>query len=88
MKEILLDRNSVEPGMYVQSVLTDWIYVVCENIDLIRPTHRVNGDELIEHFFDSEYSMSEDDINICETIFTRKLNKHIYREKILNELGI
>lgn len=88
VKKKALDRNSVEPGMYVQSILTSWIYVVCDNIDLVTPTHRVNGDELIEHPVDAKYSMSEDGIDICETIFTRKLNKHIYREKILNELGI
>jgi hypothetical protein len=82
-----LDRNSV-PGMYVQSVLTSWIYLVCEDGDNLIPTHRVEDNDIVEPYVNAKYSMSEDGIDVCETIFTKKLNKHIFRDKILNELGI
>lgn len=88
MERVILEPSTLIPSMYVHSAVTSWIYIVCEDIDKITPTHRVVNGEIIDHYVDAKYSISFDDIKVCETIFTRKLNKHIHRERVLNELGI
>ena len=52
--------------MYVQSIVTSWIYLVCEDGDNLIPTH------IVEHYVNAKYSMSEDGIGVCETIFHTK----------------
>jgi hypothetical protein len=88
MGKDILNKNAIFAGMYVQSIVTSWIYLVCEDGDNLIPTHRVEDNDIVEHYVNAKYSMSEDGIGVCETIFTKKLNKHIFRDKILNELGI
>ena len=56
--------------MYVQSIVTSWIYLVCEDGDNLIPTHRVEDNDIVEHYVNAKYSMTEDGIGVCETIYT------------------
>ena len=44
--------------------------LVCEDGDNLIPTHRVEDNDIVEHYVNAKYSMSEDGIGVCETIFT------------------
>ena len=86
-----LTNDELIVGQYVQSLHNELcIYKIGDNIEILIPAYQVtNGGELIKFPTDiTQYSVKNDKVYLCETVITKELNKDIYRDNTLNDLGI